>query len=304
MSAVRIENDAWTDWRFDALGQFAYPALARTDSRDMAMLRFFRVVSVCTDSQSYTVAVVACDAIGGEGFAAALVRCGLAEAVDAQTVRIKGTEGRIEWLREYREARQLGGKARAKAASRGPNGAFTSSRPAEVQQPASNPPAGAQVDTSSSQPYVLRTTATTTDPEETSPRIGIRDGREPPPDLELDPDPPPLRVKPADLEAVYQLYPRKEGKGAGLTKARKAIRTPADLDAFRLAVMYYAELMRREARLPKHMKAFDTFVGCWEDYTDPAVLTVEPRPASNGRPRGMSADEMYAKALELERQGR
>lgn len=123
-----------------------------------------------------------------------------------------------------------------------------------------------------------------------------------PPALELG-EPPPPRVTPADLECVYKLYPRKEGKAKGLKKAREVIRTPADLEAFRSAVTNYAELMRREGRELRHVKAFDTFVGCWVDYLDPAVLTPPPMPG-NGRQRGMSADEMYAKALELERQGR
>lgn len=134
-----------------------------------------------------------------------------------------------------------------------------------------------------------------------SPILGV-DGVDPPA-LELG-EPPPPRVTPADLEAVYKLYPRKEGKATGLAKARKVIRTPADLDAFRSAVTNYAELMRREGRELRHVKAFDSFMSCWVDYVDPAVLTPEPRPSSNGRARGMSADEMYAKAMELERQGR
>lgn len=75
-----------------------------------------------------------------------------------------------------------------------------------------------------------------------------------------------LDQRTADLEDVYQRYPRKEGKTKGMEKLRKEILTPADLKALGTAVDTYAAQVRRNGTEAKFVKHFATFANCWRDY--------------------------------------
>lgn len=115
MSApIRIENRAWSDWRFEALGRLRYPAMDTIDARDLAHHKFCRAVALCTRLQSYELRPLELDGIGGSGFSRALVECDLGEVLESGSVRVKGTEGRIEWLQKRREASAKGGESRKK----------------------------------------------------------------------------------------------------------------------------------------------------------------------------------------------
>jgi hypothetical protein len=115
---VRIEADVWDDWRFqalaDELGVDLYSAVGR-----MA-----RLWGQCTDRQSPILPIGAVRArLGARGVEALCDAADLGERVEGG-IRLKGTEGRIEWLGHARAQRQTAGAARATAAQRDAGGRF------------------------------------------------------------------------------------------------------------------------------------------------------------------------------------
>jgi hypothetical protein len=91
--------------------------------------------------------------------------------------------------------------------------------------------------------------------------------------LELIPTEPP---EPAfDFEALYQLYPRKEGKQKGIAYAEEHITTAGDFEALRLAIANYARLV--EGQEPKFTKHFSSFMRCWKDYLNASPAPLPPR---------------------------
>lgn len=95
----------------------------------------------CTDRETYFLSADIIDALTDhEGFAEKMAKAGLAEMQADGTYRIRGTEGRIEWLAEKRDAAKKGGEARAKSAARDAKGAFKASdQPEASHQPATHP---------------------------------------------------------------------------------------------------------------------------------------------------------------------
>lgn len=84
----------------------------------------------------------------------------------------------------------------------------------------------------------------------------------------VSPEPP--KPTEADFVKAYAHYPRKEGKAKGLKACETRIKTYAQLELLRQAIGNYAKLVKGKDR--QYTKHFDTFMGCWEDYLDPAVL--------------------------------
>lgn len=83
-----------------------------------------------------------------------------------------------------------------------------------------------------------------------------------------------------DFEAVYALYPRKEGKTRGLAKCTTQIKTQADYDALLVAVKHYAQSAE-----PPFVKHFDTFMGCWRDWIEKPPISA---PIAIGSGRGFT----------------
>lgn len=106
MASVRLEEESFADPRFDLLGVLAgfnrYEALGR-------MAHLWRT---CTQRSTYVLDepwIVAC--LGKNGVEN-LIQSGLGERTD-KGIRIKGTQGRIEWLETKRQAAIKGGQASA-----------------------------------------------------------------------------------------------------------------------------------------------------------------------------------------------
>ena len=74
---------------------------------------------------------------------------------------------------------------------------------------------------------------------------------------------------PFDLEAIYALYPRKEGKKDGLKSLAKQIQTDEQYENLKLAVKNYADKVLNEGTEVKYQKYFSTFANCWSEYTNP-----------------------------------
>ena len=108
MAAVRIENDAWTDPRYELLAE-----LVGLGDGDFARVRCARVWSYCTDRNEDVLAESVLDVLGKhKGFARAMVESGLAEETK-RGFRVRGARGRIEWLASKRNNASKGGKAKA-----------------------------------------------------------------------------------------------------------------------------------------------------------------------------------------------
>ena len=106
-ASVRIEDEAFSDERYEVLAT----ACGLTDA-DHARGKMIRLWRQCTAMHTYILSASVVDAVLGANGAAALVESQLGEVVDGG-IRIRGTRGRIEWLKKLRKNAQKGGKARA-----------------------------------------------------------------------------------------------------------------------------------------------------------------------------------------------
>jgi hypothetical protein len=80
------------------------------------------------------------------------------------------------------------------------------------------------------------------------------------------PQPPKKPIVGFDLEALYKMYPRKEGKTRGLAKLHAQIKTQEDYDQLKQAIHNYTSgLISTEKEFIKH---FSTFANCWRDYLE------------------------------------
>lgn len=161
MSSVRIDAEAFADIRITMLAELAgynaYEALGR-------LAHLWRY---CTQKGTYIVPaefIYASLRIEPDGF----IATGLGERVE-QGIRVRGTEGRIEWLAERRAAARAGGVANkirlankpAANANEEPNGSQTGSelKPSGSQAAAKKEPNGS--------PLTLALTLTPTDQDQT-----------------------------------------------------------------------------------------------------------------------------------------
>jgi hypothetical protein len=121
-ASVRIESDAFEDLRYAVLARLCHLADA-----DHAIGKMARLWRQCTAQQTYTLDPAIVASVLGENGPSALVSSGLGEPAGDE-IRIKGTEGRIEWLGKLRKNARKGGRARGsqlanqRAAKRQPNG--------------------------------------------------------------------------------------------------------------------------------------------------------------------------------------
>ena len=134
MARINVEQKALSDPRFTALA-----SLLHLEHPDTAIGRMVRVWNECIERSTYILPTWVIGAIFQDNDASrVLVDVELAEWVDDVTIRIKGTEGRTEYLGELRASKVKGGIARAAGAVRDPKtGTFTST----TQQKTSSPPA-------------------------------------------------------------------------------------------------------------------------------------------------------------------
>jgi hypothetical protein len=69
-----------------------------------------------------------------------------------------------------------------------------------------------------------------------------------------------------DFNAVYKIYPRKEGKTKGIEVLSREIKTEEQYNLLMLATRRYADKIKREAIETKFTMLFSTFAGRWKDY--------------------------------------
>jgi uncharacterized protein len=104
MPPVRIEAKAFDDARIVALGR------RLGIDRFSALGRMAFIWRHCTEEETHTITLELADAVADlTGFSDACVSVGLATFVGPGLLKIKGTEGRIEWISHRREAARIGG---------------------------------------------------------------------------------------------------------------------------------------------------------------------------------------------------
>ncbi len=136
MARVNVEQKALTDPRFDLLGRFL------ESTRHDALGRMVLVWNECQERNSYTLPERLVGAVMGDREGARwLVEADLAEWVDDDRVRIKGTEGRVEWLAAKRQTARANGQK----GGRPSNQSKTNEEPTSVSHgfPSETPPAPA-----------------------------------------------------------------------------------------------------------------------------------------------------------------
>jgi hypothetical protein len=80
---------------------------------------------------------------------------------------------------------------------------------------------------------------------------------EPPPSAEL------------DLLSLYEIYPRKEGKAAGLKKLKTIVKTPEVYERVKFALDRFVKHHQTAGTEAKFIPFFSTWVNSWTDWEDP-----------------------------------
>ena len=121
MARISVEQQALTDSRFTQLGLLIY-GLHKPGAPEENLCPTALGIGVaahvwneCQEQGRHVLDSIAVNSIGfhlgirnGESLSTILVECDLAERVGRKQLRIKGTEGRTEWLQKRREDGKLG----------------------------------------------------------------------------------------------------------------------------------------------------------------------------------------------------
>lgn len=83
-----------------------------------------------------------------------------------------------------------------------------------------------------------------------------------------------------DFEALYQKYPRKEGKSAGIKTCKAQVKTEDEYELLSRAISRYAEHCASNVREVRFIKIFSTFMNQWRDWLDPET-GMGQKPSSN-----------------------
>lgn len=136
-ASVRLEAKAFVDPRFDVLGRLL------GTSRFDALGRMASVWAWCTERSRHDIPAFFLAAFFPDGAAnsvvtaelAAWCECGEPEShpPGCKHLRVRGTEGRVEWLEERRSAAKAGGRARAETAQRDERGRMVGVQPNSSQ---------------------------------------------------------------------------------------------------------------------------------------------------------------------------
>ncbi len=190
-----------------------------------------------------------------EGYAAAMVRAELANAESETHVRIRGANGRIEYLDAARERQRLATEAaRLKREENRVKVHGPTSDPMLESDLGSN--SRASLDSSSTSSSSSNSTK-----EEKKKRSADASAGDP---------------GSFDLEDAYRLYPRKEGKTPGMKTLARQIKTLADYNAFVAAIERYRECDNVKRGF---VQKFSTFANQWRDWLDPE--TGQPPPGED-----------------------
>lgn len=82
-----------------------------------------------------------------------------------------------------------------------------------------------------------------------------------------------------DFNAVYQKYPRKQGKQLGIKRCLAQIKTQKSYDDLLLAIENYKKYLAQNKIEKQYVKMFSTFMTSWKDYLDQdfGQFSLEPK---------------------------
>ena len=123
-ASVRVEDAVFGDPRFERLGLLCGLSLADAEAWSIGVMA--KIWRQCTSKMSYSLSPSSLNAIARKAdFSARLVEAELGDVVprDDGAIRIRGTEGRIEWLAKLRRS-AAGGLARSRNMARGADGSL------------------------------------------------------------------------------------------------------------------------------------------------------------------------------------
>ena len=80
-----------------------------------------------------------------------------------------------------------------------------------------------------------------------------------------------------DFEKLYAVYPRKDGKKAGITRCLSSIKSQIRYDEFKQALENYCSEIKKNKTEKKYIKQFSTFVNNWEDYLETEESMLEKK---------------------------
>lgn len=138
-ASVRIEDEAFSDERYEDLAAFA--GLADADHARGKMAKLWRQ---CTIEDTHFLGNQMVSRVLGPGGVDALVRARLGVLLPDGRVRIRGTKGRVEWLSKLRANGKKGGRPKKLRDTNGetrrkPSGFENQNPPAPVPAPAPAP---------------------------------------------------------------------------------------------------------------------------------------------------------------------
>jgi hypothetical protein len=79
----------------------------------------------------------------------------------------------------------------------------------------------------------------------------------------------------AELEQIYKLYPRKEGKALGLKRLMADVEAGASIEDIKTAAQRYRAQCVANKTEPKYIKLFSTWASTWMDCLEPDYGAVE-----------------------------
>ena len=241
MASISIEFAAFLDPRFKILARIS--GLSRFD----AIGRMGAIWVYCVEKSETVLPSVLVDVLAElDGYAKGVVEAGLGEALDSDQVRIRGTDGRIEWL------------ARARSRQR------TATEAARIKRlPNVNPILDPKSDPNSDPTSVTTSASASASASASNSNTIVQRKR---------------RTRSFscrfDLESAYQRYPRKEGRTKGLERLAAQIETQEDFDALLVAIDRYS---RSSAVRDGFVKLFSTFASEWRDWTQENAGSVSSR---------------------------
>lgn len=264
MPRINVENKWWFDSRRSKLGI----KLGSMDMADGVALRFWRLAIDHAMSGS-----IPAEVFDTQEYAKEMIEVGLAERRD-DAVYIRGSDDCFEWYVTGINQRSEAGKRRANTAKRDSKGRLLPRQECNenIQRPSSDYPAvtsGHQPSSSSSSSKNnTNTYAQTTfaqSPEDLLKQSGnttkgVLKGS-----------------SRFDLESLYQGYPRKVGKGKGISKLRSMLTKQEDYDSVGIAIRNYASYCKTHGIEPRFIKHFSTFVNEWRDWLDPDPSVMTPK---------------------------
>lgn len=259
MARINIEDSIFKDIRFLKLIQ-------KTQSIDEAlgnMVRAWLVAQKYWVPEKCPIPLADWDK---QGISNILIEVGLATKEDSG-VYVHGSEEQFEWMFK------LSAAGKKSAASRkikyGSSQPYCPEQGLNIDEQPLNTPEPLRTSSSSSSSNTKNNTSSASPPE-------ILNSVEQTLQQMFVPKSPDRKPKACwDLDALYQEYPRKQGKSTGMKKLTKIIDSQEKYDNFKTAIFNYRELLLKENTEPNFVKHFSTFVNCWEDYLHQTEQTID-----------------------------